>query len=46
MDSLTSWGIERSMRLVEEGVLIIGLDSDANVLHRAYSDALSQVRGG
>ena len=45
MDSLTPWGFERSLRLVEQGVYVIGIDSDANVLHREYGKALRRLRG-
>jgi 4-hydroxy-2-oxoheptanedioate aldolase len=40
MDSATPYGLERLMRWIEQGVLVIGLDNDAAVLSRGYEEAL------
>jgi 4-hydroxy-2-oxoheptanedioate aldolase len=45
MDSMTPWGLERLMKWVEKGVLVIGIDSDTGVLYRSYGAALKTVRG-
>jgi 2-keto-3-deoxy-L-rhamnonate aldolase RhmA len=44
MDSATPFGLERLLRWVERGVLVIGIDSDYSVLARGYGEALKTLR--
>jgi 2-keto-3-deoxy-L-rhamnonate aldolase RhmA len=44
MDSATPYGLERLMRWIEQGVLVIGLDNDATILARGYEEALRSAR--
>ena len=46
MDSMTPYGLERLIRWIEQGVLVIGIDSDTSVLYRQYAEALKQLRRG
>lgn len=44
MDSATPHGLERLLRWVERGVLVIGIDSDYAILSRGYGEALKTLR--